>query len=572
MNVEAEPDYADAVTRSSRLRKLPTNSGSERRKPFRRDWPSDIKRFERYLFPRGEFLNFFNIVCLSGVISFLLIGRQIYQADWGLIDDHEIFSFLGPGLHLPLGDIWNTLLTKTEVGTLAGRFRPGYYVAILIETSLLGANVHLWYLLNAISFSMFLSSIWWFMRRFVGTWLSGALTAYISLLPLWAGVWSRLGPSEIYGAACIGVVVFAAYFIFFAEAARARNAGAVVLTLATITLIGMKETFVPLAGDVAAVLVLAGIQRKLSPLLIGLLVLVIFGSAGGIVLVVRRLVLATGADFYANPVGIWPTLQFGGSGLHTAVKRTWPLWVLSIAVLGALNVIWRKPLGSWIVASPIAAGAYGFLVLTYAGQCALYRSDFPLDMRYDFPAMLLVPLTCCILTCDFFYKIRPSFSQRTIDYAQLLAASVLLLYLASGYAFLGKGKPLSAAVRANIEATNLFYNELQLALHAAKESPESPIILEAYGPGAYEPVYSLSTYLSVLGARNRISVRLHPGEKTLGKLYDGLEQALSVLQEAGTGVFAPLRDSLADHPERCVSIGINGLPDAGCSGFQIRTP
>jgi hypothetical protein len=567
-----------------------------------------MKRFERYLFPHDELLTFFTIICLSGVFSFLLIGRQVYQANWGLIDDHEIFRFLGPSLRLPPSEIWSTLLTKTEVGTFAGRFRPTYYVIILIETSLFGADVHLWYLLDAVGFAIFLSSIWWFMHRFIGNWLSGVLTAYISLLPLWAGVWSRLGPSEIYGAACIGVMVFAAYFIFFADAARTRNASAVALTLATVALIGMKETFLPLAAGPAAVLLLAGIQKRLPPLVTGLLGLVIFGSVGGFILIMRKLVLATGTDFYADSVGIWPMLKFAAKGLFVAVARTWWLVVFPILFLGVLNVIPRKPLGSWIAASPIAAGAYGFLVVTYAAQCALYRSDFPLNIRYDFPAMLLVPLTCCILTCDFFYKIRPSFSQRTIDYAQFSAAAFLFFYFALGSAYFDHERALATAVRTNIETTNLFYNQLQLALHAAQKSPESPIILEAYGPGADEPVYSLSTYLSALGARNRISVRLHPDEKFHGrlnsglpqgtsvpdqagtdvftslhdslvtppaekfheKLYEGLEQELSALEQAGGGAFTPLRDSLANNPEGCISIGINGLPDPSCSGFQVK--
>jgi hypothetical protein len=104
-----------------------------------------MKRLERCRFPRGELLNFLVIACLSGALSFLLIGRQVYQANWGLIDDHEIFYFPGPDLHLPLTDVWNTLLAKTEVGSLQGHFRPGYYAVKLIEASLWGGNVHLWY-------------------------------------------------------------------------------------------------------------------------------------------------------------------------------------------------------------------------------------------------------------------------------------------------------------------------------------------------------------------------------------------------------------------------------------------
>jgi hypothetical protein len=530
-----------------------------------------MKWLERCLFPRGEFLNFSIIAVLSGAISFLLIGKQIYQASWGLIDDHEIFYFLGPGLHLPLTDIWGTLLAKTEVGSLQGRFRPSYYAVKLLETSFWGANVHLWYLARTIGFAIFLSSIWWFMRRFVGGWLSGVLTAYISLLPLWAGVWSRLGPSEAHGATCIGIMVFAAYFIFFSDTPRTRNVSAIALTLATIALIGMKETFIPISGGTIAVFILAGVRKQLSPSVLVILMLAMLASLGGIAFVVRKQVLASGTDYYEKPIELWPVLAFTGKGLLSAIKRTWWLYAIPILFFGLLDVIPRKPLGDWIKTSSAAVGLYGFLLAMYATQCALYRSEFPLNSRYDFPAMLLVPLTCCILACEFFYKIRTFFSERTINYAQFAAAAFLFFCFALDSAYLDKGKALSAAVRANIETTNEFYNELQLVLRAADKSPEGPIILEAYGPGAYEPVFSLSSYLPALGARNRISVRLHPDEKSQGILYDDLQQRLARLEEAGTGAFSPLRDNLAGRPHDCISIGINGSPDAGCSGFQVNT-
>jgi hypothetical protein len=524
---------------------------------------------ESYLFPRSPSVNFLIIACLSLAFSFVLIGRQVWQANWGVIDDWEVFRFLGPGLHLPMTDIWGTLLAKTEVGTLQGRFRPGYYILKLIETSLWGDNVHLWYLGHTIGFAIFLSSIWWAMCRFVGGWLSGVLTASISLLPLWAGVWSRLGPSEIYGATCIGIMVFAADSILFSDTPRTRNLNAILLTLATVALVGMKETFIPLAGGTAIIFVWAGIRKRLSPILIGILALVILACLGGIVFVVRKQVLAAGTDFYGNSVGLWRTLMFAGLGILDAILRTWWLYVIPILFFQLLRVLPRKPLGSWIADSRVAIGAYGFLVATYAAQCALYRSSFPHHSRYDFPAMLLVPLTCCILACDISSKMRAYFSERTINYAQFAAAAFLFFALISAH--YGEAPALSVAVRKNIEITNSFYVELQRAVQAAEKSPESPIILEAYGPGAYEQVFSLSTYLPALGARNPISVRVHLDEKSNGKLYDGLQQGLSNLEQAGAGAIVPLRDSLAGHLQGCISIGIDGLPDAACSGFRVNT-
>jgi hypothetical protein len=531
-----------------------------------------MKRLERFLFPRGDLLNFLTIAILSGGIAFILTGRQIYQANWGLIDDHDIFGFLGPGLHLPLTEVWSTLLSKTEVGSLQGRFRPSYYTLTLIEASLWGPNVHLWYLTRTLCFAVFLSSIWWFMRRFVGGWLSGVLTAYVSLLPLWADVWSRLGPSEIYGATCVGIMVFASYFILFSDAPRTRNANAILLTLATIALVGLKETFMPLAGGAACVLLLAGIRKNLSPPAIGILGLMILAALGGIVFVVARQVGASGGDFYANPVGPWPVLKFFGKGLYYAIGRTWWLYVLPILFLEIVDVIPRKPLKSWIADSALAFSAYGFLVLSYAAQSALYRSGFPVNVRYDFPAMLLVPLTGCIIACEVSRKIRSHFPQREVDYAQLVAAVFVFFAFGVGSGYLDNTKPISVAVKANIEKTNSFYNELQGAVAAAKNSSGSLVILEAYGPGAFEAVFSLSTYLSAFGANNRVSVRLHTAPMFYGKLYDGLERRLSEMQETGAYGFTPLRAGLADLSQGCISIGINGLPDAGCSGFQVKAP
>ncbi len=512
-------------------------------------------------------MTFLVIAALSIALSFLLTGRQIYQANWSLVDDHVVFYFLGPDLDLPFGEIWNTLLTKTEVGIQTGRFRPTYYLFMLIETWLWGANVHLWYLARTLCFALFLSSIWWVIRRFVGVWLGGALTIWIAILPLWAEVWSRLGPSEIYGAGCIGVMVFATDFILHSDSARTRNLNAIVLALATIALVGLKETFIPLVLGPAVIFVWAGIGKRLSPLLIGLLSLIMLACIGGIVLVVSRQVLAAGTDYYANTIGPWQTLSFGAIGFFTAVVRTWWLIVVPFALLWISGMIPRKSMTAWIADSRGALGAYGFLLVSYAAQCALYRSGFPKYNRYDFPAMLLVPLTCCILACYLSREIRPLLRKRTIDRAQFAVAIVLLFAVLA--VPIKRTLPLVEAVRTNIGTTDLFYGELQRVVDAAKASPDTPVILEAHTPHVYEPVFSLSYYMPALGVRNRMAVRLHPNEKSEGKLHENLWQALSRLEQRGDSTFTALPDILAGNPRHCISIGLNGPPEPGCAGFRM---
>jgi hypothetical protein len=524
--------------------------------------------FERCLFPRSGLVNFVVIVCISTGISFLLVGRQIFHASWGIIDDHEVFYYLGPRLRLPLSDIWSTLLAKTEVGTLLGRFRPSFYLFKVIETSIFGPDVHLWYLGNTIAFAICISSAWWVLRRFVGGWLGGVLAGSIALLPLWSGIWSRLGPSEIYGAACIGIMLFATDFVLFSDNLRARVSSAIVLAVSTLALVGMKETFIPLAGGTAVIFILAWTRKRLPLLLIVLLSMLILACLGGISLVVLKQMVSRGTDFYGNSAGPWPTIKFGIIGVFDALLRTWWIYTLPIVFFQILHMLPSRSLGGLVSGSREAVGVYCFVVAMYAAQCALYRSSFPHNMRYDFPAMLLVPLTCCILVSEISRKAQKYFPERTIDYAQLTAAG--FVFFALVVVHLGKLPALVTAVQTNIEVTNRFYNELQRLVSAAKESPDSPIILDAYGPLAYEPVWSLSYFIPALGAKNRISVRFHSDEKLTGTPDDGLQQSLSNLQEAGSGGFTPLAEALADRSNVCLSVGIEGPPDAACSGFPIR--
>ena len=360
-------------------------------------------------------------------------------------------------------------------------------------------------------------------------------------------------------------MIYAADFILFSDSRRIRIASAIVLAFATIALIGMKETFLPLAAGALVVLLLAGRRRRLPPILIGVLALAILSCAGAIAYVVSKQVPAT--DYYLKSIGPWAIIKYGIIGLLDGLLRTWWLLVLPVVLFRILGVIPRKTLGHWIADSRVAIGAYGFLVVMYAAQCALYRSSFPQHSRYDFPAMLLVPLTCCILACEISRQARNFVPERTINYAQLTVAGFLFFALVTVYS--GRPPALPVAVQNNIEATNLFFPELQRIASAAKQAPGSPVILEAHGPRAYEAVYSLSYYLRSLSADNAVSVRFHPDEKSKGALFDSLQHRLSAL-EAGTGAFIPLHESLARRSRGCLSVGIDGPPDTTCTGFQVK--
>jgi hypothetical protein len=524
---------------------------------------------DRLLFPESRLLNFGIICCVSYLFSYLLIGRQIYFANWGLVDDHEVFSYLGPNLHLSIGDIWQTLLTKTEVGQLTGRFRPTYYLLKVIEVSFFGADVHLWYFVNTICFALFLSSIWWTLWRFVGLWFGAALTASIALLSMWAHIWARLGPSEIFGTAFAGIMLFAADATLCCKRPASRKVGAIILTLAAIVLGGLKETFLPLAAaGPTFVLAWAFIKGRISPVLAGALLIAVYSCLAVVGLVVcRELRAAGGIDHNAKSAGLAFTAALTTIGIFDALLRTWWLWLLPIVLLQGLKIVPTRPVGQWIGGSAAAFSIYAFLMAMYAAQCGMYRMLFPHNSRYDFPAMLLVPLTCCILACEVFRRLEEHFPDRIVKRTQMIAAGILAFALVNVH--LGTRLALPSAVKKNIEVTNSFYPEVERASRAARESPERPIILEAYGPRAYEGVLSLSNYLRALGARNAISVRFHRDGSASGRLYDGLQQSLENLEAAGNAELTPLAKALPTSARGCLSIGLYGSPDEKCAAFRI---
>ena len=216
----------------------------------------------------------------------------------------------------------------------------------------------------------------------------------------------------------------------------------------------------------------------------------------------------------------------------------------------------------------LAFAGYALLVLMYAAQCGLYRISFPHNSRYDFPAMLLVPLTCCIAVCEVSRRLRGRFPDRVIDYAQLTAAIFLIFGLIN--ANLGRPPDLAQAVKRNIETTNAFFTELQGAVRAARESPDRPVILDAYGPMAYEGIYSVRAYLRAFGVQNAIALRFHPNDKLKGALFASLQRQMSDLATKGDGFLIPLASAL--QARECVSVGLYGPPDFRLHGLSDQRP
>jgi hypothetical protein len=507
------------------------------------------------------------LIALGAIaIALAQTGRQIWLAGWGIIDDHEVFDFLGTRQHLPFSEVISTVLDKTEVGSLEGRFRPAFYFLHVLETAAWGRDVHLWYGFHSLIFAFFLGAVWWVLCRMLGLLPSTLCMLPIAFTKFWGAVWGRLGPSEIYAAPAIGLMLLGCYEIFFAPSRLRRNLGCAILTVGTLIAAGSKETMLPLACLTLFVLVLAVVNRRLTMLSGSLAAAVTIVFCAIVISIVLRQLAATGTDYYGNSVSPFVRLRatltlmrpFGAGFIVVAM--------VTIAVVAGLMLGLRKQVSNFEAVAVL--GTLCFLLGFFISQQIAYGGNVPSGTRYDFPAMLIPICFIYFIGCVVNVRVREAGKQRLADGLALgFGIAIGAVFWSTG-GFGGLATSIDQ-IEANIVKTREFSAELAAVVSRARTNPAAPIILEAYGPGAYEPVYSLQRYLLSAGLGNPMAVRLHPDQISIDAFYDKLENRLRLLQQDGGKSFVKLMDLPAGEP--CLSIGINGEAAANCAGFRIRT-
>jgi hypothetical protein len=517
-------------------------------------------------FARRGWLLALLVVFGSAAISFILTGRQIWLADWGIVDDHEVFYFLGNKQHLPFSEIISTVLDKTEVGSLQGRFRPSYYFLRVVESWAWGRNVHLWYAFGTAAFAFFLGAAWWVIARFLGLLPSALCMVPIALAKFWGAVWGRLGPAEIYAVPATGLMLLGCHELFFAPSVLRRNLGCAALTIGTVIVIGTKETLLPLAFLALFYVALAVIDRRLtvlSGLLAGVIVLLFSSIIGWVVL---RQLAGTGADIYGNAVSPAARLKATLTSMRSFGAGFICIAMLAIAVVARL--VWRD---RRLLSKVEIAGVLGtlcFMLVFFISQEIAYGGALPTGTRYDFPAMLVPIFFVYFIGCAVNRRLKEAGRETSADVRALFfAVTMVILFLSAG-GISGAARSFDE-VETNIVKTKEFSIELAAIVSRARTEPAAPIILEAYGAGAYEPVYSLQRYLRSEGLENPIAVRLHPDQTSGGPLYENLEKSLRALQDSGGTSF--VRPGDLPVSTACLSIGINGEADTHCAGFKVRT-
>jgi hypothetical protein len=105
----------------------------------------------------------------------------------------------------------------------------------------------------------------------------------------------------------------------------------------------------------------------------------------------------------------------------------------------------------------------------------------------------------------------------------------------------------------------------------AKKDPQQPIILRANGAWTYEKIVSVAVYLhNYYEVANPIAVRFYSDGSTDPK-YIGLGEVIRQWeQNGGRAQLVPLGSIAERAKSGCLSIGLDGPTEPGCSGgFEL---
>ena len=245
--------------------------------------------------------NIIILIFLSSAFAVLMFGENV-NAQWWVIDDHEIAYFLGSDHSLNVKEIPEKILNDTEIGLYpySLRFRPVYYIFRLLEAWTWGDKPGIWYTFRILIFTFFVGFFWYLVSQKVGSVIGGFTTFYMATQTYWVDIIGRLGPSECYSAMGLAIFGWGVHEIYKSN----KTIGWWYLFVGTVICSGTKENFLFLLLPVAYICWDNFKSRRLNFIKVTLAISSYTWMVwvGFVVFVSARLY---GGDVYSNSVGIW---------------------------------------------------------------------------------------------------------------------------------------------------------------------------------------------------------------------------------------------------------------------------
>jgi hypothetical protein len=444
------------------------------------------------------------VLLFSIFFSFLLV-RNNFDAKWGIIDDHEITSFLGSDKKILLSE-FSGIILKTEVGSFGTylRYRPSYYVLKVAEAFLWKDNTQLWYFARYSILVLFLFTVPFLVTKYFGIIPSIVFGLYIMTGEYWTDIWTRLGPAEIY--MVLGLSLYFLGLLKIFEEKVKPGLPLVLFLLGSLIAIGSKENMVILAVPSLYLVINRVIHRKWDLRMVPHVLVISFSLL--IFISIYLGISKTGQDVYAGEITSSKTLQLIITGFIKSLNDLKIIWIFAAgALLSILKIFSSKKYDFAIFFANHRQTIYllAFLFLMYFSQFVYYSGAWPTGMRYDFPGILVKQvfwLACLYLLIKYinnaiFLKRHPKI--------YLLNIIKIVFFGSLCFVVFNKGYlKLINASHDNMLVTSMFTAKLASLSDIAKANPNNAIVIDSGDPGDYERIFSLQRFLRYMGVTNPI--------------------------------------------------------------------
>lgn len=488
----------------------------------------------------GQLRSWQIIVLISTII--LAFYLPVFQARFGVADDHEIIHYLSNG-RISVFDIWAILTTETEAGSpfQTSRYRPIYYLLRLTETWMWADWATPWYIARLAILAYFSFEAFRLVQRLMGP--GYAITFFLAILfsRVFVDSLLRLGAAESYAALGCALCMTGARRI---SQSGLLPANAVLVAIGTLISVGSKENFVFLLLPLAMILVnglegrnAASIATRTMTTIVLALGLVIWSA-------VLPGTFGKGATLYQEAL---PKLAFLQS--HPIITSLAIALIAGIALIMASRIVLRMTwLERWVPVNREALLWAGLFVAAIVLQLLVYR-EFVTRNRYGFPAIHMLIFLGLLIVSFVHGKLKErEWPQSIRDWGAIAVSVVVVLIVIMPETKAWK------RVNRMVQETVVFQERYAKLAAAIRNNPESNVVFIVHRYDSYEPIVSVQRNLFRDFGKFPVAVAVE-GDIKRDKLATQLTARMRDWQENGGRGFVPLKD--IDLPN-CIGVGFRG--------------
>lgn len=427
-------------------------------------------------------------------LYFYLFGINLY-AKWWLIDDHEIFHYLGnSGNSIGLTDFWRTLIDKTEIGLFGDypRYRISYFTVRIFESIFFKENVEFFYITRFFIAVFFFFSIYNILYKYFEFSLSFLLTIYLLLQTYWSDIFSRLGPGEIYCTLGVSIII-----LVFSQIKSIKNISITkhsFISLGVIVAAGSKENFFILIF-LSLFLMIMNIKRfNIKKLIISSIpfFFILFSIIPLLIFFIKQ-----PTDMYGNSTRLLDRLNkildlTSNEFFYIPLILIFIYIILIISIIDGnfslkLKKIWNK---HFILVC--------LLMMTLIFNIFFYNFDWPTNSRYDFPGIVLYQLIiflvgiAIIKSIVHLFKINKQKSNLIIYSISIIVIGILINF---NNFFILKSNSLG-----NFERTNKFNDFIQQYIKDSNKPTRVIFVNQGYD---LEPLIAIKRFLNFYMFENK---------------------------------------------------------------------